>query len=1153
MASAPQETGSDLGIRGGLPLPPIPFAGFVAALLAVFLIAFLSYQSLESRNKTSAQVNASTSVLDRLQEILSTLQDAETGQRGYLLTGEEPYLTPYTSAKATLPGLLEGARTLMTDPHRAQQLDVLQQLAQAKMQELDETIELKSQNSTDKSLQAVRSDRGKVLMDRIRETIAQMRADERVLLLRSQAEWQDAVGVSVLVVWSGSALLLVLITGSAVLTSRDYRARQTQAWLRSGQMRLATKLQGEQRTDTLGENALSFLTDYLNAQVGAVYITQGHNQLQRVATFALDPAAGEELVRTGDGLLGQAAKERRVVHVREVPEDYLPISSATGRSRPRELALVPATTDGVVQAVVELGFFSALRPAQLELLERASELLGVAVRAAKDRTRLEELLAETQRQAAELQAQQEELRVSNEELEQQSNVLRESQARLETQQAELEQTNVQLEEHAQMLARQNDDLDAARGALVEKASELERSNQYKSEFLANMSHELRTPLNSSLILAKLLADNSPGNLNEEQVKFASNIYSAGNDLLELINDILDLSKIEARQIDVRRETVGLRQLVDGLTQMFVPVARQKQVRFDIEVAADCPVELETDSQRLRQILRNLLSNALKFTMEGEVLLSISTPEGTDADWLAFEIQDTGIGIAPEQQEIIFEPFRQADGTTNRRFGGTGLGLSISRELAALLGGRIELDSTPGVGSTFTLFVPRVMPAQSEQKSAMATETQARRLLRPAVRRKPAPAPRSVTRASETDRRPPPVTERLLLIIEDDAEFAATIASLATHLRFESLIASTADEGIELALRHRPMAIVLDIRLPDHTGLAVLDRLKHDPITRHIPVQVVSGFDYSETALQMGAASVLLKPVEHDQLVSALANLERRATDAQRSVLIVEDNSVQRESIEHLLKSEQVRTVAVESAARALEQLRLTSFDCMVLDLALSDASGYELLEKMANDESLSFPPVIVYTGRALTADDEQQLRRYSKSIIIKGARSPERLLDEVTLFLHRVETSLPPEQQRMLRVARSRDSVFEKRRILVVEDDVRNVFAITRVLEPHGAILEVARNGRDAIAALERNRNIDLVLMDIMMPEMDGMEAMRVIRAREEFANLPIIALTAKAMPDDRQRCLDAGANDYIIKPIDVEKLLSLLRIWMPPRKGSGL
>ncbi|MFC4308791.1 response regulator [Steroidobacter flavus] len=938
----------------------------------------------------------------------------------------------------------------------------------------------------------------------------------------------------------------VVIWAFAFQTRMSIVTRQSlrkQDWMRTAESTLSQRVLGELTLTDVGERIASFVSEYLGASVGALYARQDATGAVFIGGYAVPAAHPARVsIAANEGLIGQALKDRKAIHLKDVPGGELEISGALGTIRPKTLIVTPVIADGVAVGALELGFLEAIGRADLELLEVLSEPMGIAIRTARLRSEREELLRATQRQAEELQTQQEELRVSNEELEQQGNMLRESQARLEDQQAELEQSNVQLEEHMQMLAHQNDDLDVARRELLSKAAELERSNQFKSEFLANMSHELRTPLNSSLILAKLLADNPSGNLSEEQVKFARNIYSAGNDLLELINDILDLSKIEARQIDLKRERVGLQALVDNMGQMFRPMANQKRVELELTLANDAPAELETDSQRLRQVLRNLLSNALKFTMQGKVSLKIFTRAGTGD--IAFTVEDTGIGIPPDKQEIIFEPFRQADGTTNRRFGGTGLGLSISRELAAMLGGRIELHSELGVGSTFTLVLPRTLPAQ-EGKSELDA---------------PPPAPISApvrtreSRLVERTAEPAPTISggaRLLLIVEDDETFAQTIATLASGLQFECIIAHTADEGIELALKHRPTAIVLDIRLPDHTGLTVLDRLKHDPATRHIPVQVISGHDYTHIALEMGAANVLRKPVERDQLLGSLTKLASKANDATRAVLIVEDNAMQRDSIEHLLRSEQVQTVAVASAADALEKLRSSTFDCMVLDLALPDASGYELLEKMANDETYSFPPVIVYTGRTLSAEEEQQLRRYSKSIIIKGTRSPERLLDEVTLFLHRVEASLPAEQQRMLRVARSRDSVFEKRRILLVEDDVRNVFAITRVLEPHGAIIEIARNGREALDVLGRNSEMDLVLMDIMMPEMDGFEATRAIRAERRWANLPIIALTAKAMPDDRQKCLQAGANDYITKPIDIEKLLSLLRIWMPVRRGA--
>ncbi|MBL8267588.1 response regulator [Steroidobacter sp.] len=934
------------------------------------------------------------------------------------------------------------------------------------------------------------------------------------------------------VIWAFAFQTRLAITTRASLRKQD--------WIRTAQSTLSQRVLGELSLSDVGERIVTFMSEYLGANVGALYARQDASGAVCIGGYAL-PAEHPARVNiaTHEGLVGQALKDRKTIHLRSIPAGELEITGALGSIRPKTLIVSPVIVDGVSVGALELGFIEAIGRADLELLELLSEPMGMAIRTARMRSEREELLRATQRQAEELQTQQEELRVSNEELEQQSNLLRDSQVRLEAQQAELEQSNVQLEEHMQMLSHQNDNLDSARRELLTKAAELERSNQFKSEFLANMSHELRTPLNSSLILAKLLADNSQGNLSDEQIKFARNIYSAGNDLLELINDILDLSKIEARQIDLKRERIGLPALLDNMAQTFRPISTQKHVTLEMSLAPNAPAEIETDSQRLRQVLRNLLSNALKFTVQGKVTLKVFVR--ADTGDIAFSVEDTGIGISPDKQEIIFEPFRQADGTTNRRFGGTGLGLSISRQLAAMLGGHIELQSQPGVGSTFTLILPTALPAQPEKEERLVASA-------------PVPIRTRQHAAAERTFGSAPTTAdggRVLLIVEDDQSFAQTIATLAAGLQFECVIASTADEGIELALKLRPTAIVLDIRLPDHTGLTVLDRLKHDPATRHIPVQVISGHDYTHVALEMGAANVLMKPVEREQLLNSLTKLAHKAADATRAVLIVEDNAMQRDGVERLLQSEQVKTVAVASAAAALEQLRTATFDCMVLDLALPDASGYELLEQMANNEAYSFPPVIVYTGRSLSADEEQQLRRYSKSIIIKGTRSPERLLDEVTLFLHRVEASLPAEQQRMLRVARSREAVFEKRRILLVEDDVRNVFAITRVLEPHGAILEIARNGREALETLQRNSEIELVLMDIMMPEMDGFEAMRAIRAERRWANLPIIALTAKAMPDDRQKCLQAGANDYITKPIDIEKLLSLLRIWMPVRRGA--
>jgi CheY-like chemotaxis protein len=741
-------------------------------------------------------------------------------------------------------------------------------------------------------------------------------------------------------------------------------------------------------------------------------------------------------------------------------------------------------------------------------------------------------------------------------------VLKESQVRLESQQAELEQTNSQLEEQASILENQRDELQRAQLALTERAAELARSNQYKSEFLANMSHELRTPLNSSLILAKLLADNKPGTLNDEQVKFAQTIFGAGNDLLALINDILDLSKIEAGKVEVQPESLGVASLVETLSRGFEPLARERRLTFTYTVEPGAPERLETDPQRLGQILKNLLSNAFKFTQAGAVSLRVA---GTTDGQITFAVQDSGIGIPPEQQEIIFEAFRQADGSTHRKYGGTGLGLSISRDLARLLGGDVKVQSEAGQGSIFTLQLPLKYsgPVSVDRSSQTGTTATPSRLLQP----EPPPGSGAAllpafdfaSIVAPTELRPPLVEDdrarlagdsRTILIVEDDLRFAAILRDLARELGFLCIATHAGGDALAAAQRFKVHAIILDMNLPDRTGLEILSELKRNPGTRHIPVHVVSVADFSQEALSLGAVGYALKPVKREQLMTAFERLEAKLQQGVRRVLVVEDDLRQRDSIRQLLSSEGVEISDVATATEALERLKQTTFDCLVLDLSLPDLSGYEMLQRMAETDEVSFPPVIVYTGRSLTRDEEQRLRRFSRSIIIKDVRSPERLLDEVTLFLHQVESKLPLERQRMLREARDRESAFEGRRILIVEDDVRNIFALSKVLEPRGAKVEIARNGREALEVLGRSSvaagtNVDLVLMDIMMPEMDGLTAMREIRKRPEWQKLPIIALTAKAMKDDQEKCLQAGANDYIAKPLDVDKLLSLVRVWM--------
>ncbi|HEL3850310.1 TPA: response regulator [Stenotrophomonas maltophilia] len=935
-------------------------------------------------------------------------------------------------------------------------------------------------------------------------------------------------------------LMIALIVSRAIQARRD---AMRALWLQEAENAVAMSLRGDLGPEQIAEAAATSLGAQLEADVGAVYRLEG-GRLQLTGGLAL-PSGMPASLALQEGVAGQVARDECIRHLEGSDDAVLELQTSLGRLPVRERILAPISSDGTVVGIVELGRAraGAQRDLDRELLQRCAETIGMALRASLLRAQLVVLLEESQRQGEELQAQQEELRVANEELEEQSRSLLQSQSHLEEQQAELEQSNVQLEERTHELEAQKQALLVAQSQLVRNSNELAATSRYKSEFLANMSHELRTPLNSSLILAKLLADNKDGTLTEEQVKYARAILSSNNDLLALINDILDLSRIEAGHVELADEVVVTDSVLQRLRETFEPMARQKGLALQIEADALAPSQLVVDSQRLQQILKNLLANAVKFTEHGKVSLHV---RAAGQGRIRFEVCDSGIGIAREQLQVIFEAFRQADGSTRRRYGGTGLGLSISRDLAERMGGSIQVDSEPGRGSCFILELPlQGAPASNAADIAAAPVASPVAAAVPAMQ-VPARAPVAPTTtvpsvADDRGRRQHP--GRLILAVEDDATFAEALVALAHELDFDCVVAGTAEEALALAGELRPNGILLDIGLPDVSGLSVLERLKRNPDTRHIPVHVVSATDRSQVARELGAIGFAIKPTTRERLVSAIEQLEQTSQRDVRRLLIVEDDSELRRNLELLLGRDQLQIVAVGTLAGALEQLSTVTFDCMVMDLSLPDGSGYDLLEHMAGNDDVGFPPVIVYTGRALGREEEQRLRRYSKSIIIKGARSPERLLDEVTLFLHSVEASLPTDQQRLLREARRRDTVLDGRTVLLAEDDVRNIFALSSVLEPLGVTLEIARNGQEAVDRLAE-REVDLVLMDIMMPEKDGLAAMREIRAQRHLQDLPIIALTAKAMPDDRERCLQAGANDYIAKPIDVDKLVSLCRVW---------
>ena len=1119
----------------------------LAAVIAFFVVSgFIAYLNIKTIKQDNQKVVHSQETITAVDGLLSSAQDAETGQRGFLLTGNETYLEPYRAALAMIASRIDTITQLTSDnPNQQARIKVLHGFLDDKFAELKETIDLRRTKGVDAALAVVVTDRGKAAMDAVRTQLGAMQDEELALREKRLQEMATAYSTALTSGLLSGVVGIVLALLLGILVRNASRARRREAWLQAGQLELASAMLGDPETERLGENILDFLARFLDAQAGALFMQMG-NDYRRIGAYGV--VEGEKIVERfspREGLLGQAVVEAKTVILSDVPDGYLVIGSALGQSKPKHLIISPAIADGDVNAIVELGFLRPVGGDVVALLEQASSTIGAALRSAKYRAELRNLLEETQRQSEVLQVQGEELRVSNEELEEQSRALKESQHRLEQQQVELEQTNSQLEEQAQQLERQRDDLARANVDVEHKAREVEQASRYKSDFLANMSHELRTPLNSSLILAKLLADNPGENLTEEQVKYARTIQSSGNDLLTLINDILDLSKIEAGHVDVRPEAVSVERLVNDLVSLFKPIADQKGLTLEAVVSPDCPGVIGTDRQRFEQILKNLLSNAFKFTDAGGVALRVQSLE---ADKIAFSVSDTGIGISEEQQQRVFEAFRQADSTISRKYGGTGLGLSISLELSRLLGGSLYLDSSLGAGSTFTVVIP-------EQYASEAVLPRRSSLRTAALPRMPT-VPTSIVKKSapmalvDDDRGNLAGQKKVLLVVEDDESFAKIVRDLAHEMDFKCLVATGAADALTLAQRYLPNAVVLDVGLPDQSGLSVLDLLKRDVRTRHIPIHVVSASDHAHAALSLGAIGYLLKPVKREQLADVLSKLEARLSQSIRHVLIVEDDAVQREAIRKLLTSADVETVGAGTAAECLSCLKEHTFDCMVLDLSLPDASGFSLLEKLSEEGSYAFPPVIVYTGRDLSADEEQRLRRYSSSIIIKGAKSPERLLDEVSLFLHRVVSDLPAEQQRMIQKSRNRDSILEGRRILVVEDDVRNVYALVNILEPHGSSVVIARNGQEALDVLNdseqgANPKIDLVLMDVMMPVMDGLAATREIRKDPRWKKLPIITLTAKAMPDDQEICLQAGANDYMAKPLDVDRLLSLVRVWL--------
>ncbi|HEV2016742.1 MAG TPA: response regulator [Gemmatimonadaceae bacterium] len=977
-----------------------------------------------------------------------------------------------------------------------------------------------------------------------------------------------------------------------------------QDWLKTNLAKFSNMMQGQKDLEAVSKLIMSELTPLVSAHHGTFYIMEDDNNtpvLKLIASYAYKERkhVGNRF-HLGEGLVGQAALEKKPILLTNVPDDYIRITSGLGEAPPRNILVLPVLFEGEVKAVIELASFLPFSQIHQLFLDQLAESVGVVINMIAANMRTAELLEqsqsltlELQTQSEELRTQQEELKKSNSELEAQATTLRTSEELLKDQQEELQQVNEELEEKASLLAEQNrkvesknEEVEAARLSLEEKAEQLALSSKYKSEFVANMSHELRTPLNSLLILARLLSENKAGNLTPKQVEFAQTILTSGSDLLNLINDVLDLSKVEAGKMDVNPTDVRLTEVKEFVERSFTALAEQKGLEFRVDMNTDLPQAISTDGGRLQQVLKNLLSNAFKFTQDGDVTLTIRRAEKgrrfqnptleAASEVIAFAVADTGVGIPRDKQKLIFEAFQQADGTTTRKYGGTGLGLSISREIARLLGGEIRVESAEGQGSTFTLFLPaRYIPRQDgpdrdtidtssyvssgrqRPMSAQSAPTQAppRRPGPRDQRRKPSgnalqdrPERRAIPQTViADDREHIEEGDRTVLVIENDQNFAKVLLDMARDKGYKGVVELDGEAGLKAAREIRPDAITLDIEMPGMDGLEVLDRLKRDPETRHVPVHIISGMEEKREGLKAGAIAFLAKPVSKEALDAAFARISSFIDTVPKNLLVVEDNEAQRQSIVELIAHDDVEITAVASAEEARNKLQEKHFDCMVLDLGLTNGgmSGFDLLERVKSDPQNHDLPIIIYTGRDLSPQDETKIKKYAETIIVKDVKSPERLLDETALFLHRIEARLPEQKRKMLEHLHDADSVVAGKNVLVVDDDVRNIFSLTSMLEDHGMFVRFAENGKQAIEQLRKDPNVDVVLMDVMMPEMDGYETTKAIRAMDQFKALPIIALTAKAMKGDREKCIAAGASDYITKPVDTDQLLSLLRVWL--------
>lgn len=1186
--------------------------------ISIFILLVSSYASFYSNSQlieSSAAVNHTNSVLLTVDSMLSTVKDAQAGQRGYLISNDAQFLVPYTGAKEKTIAIVDRL-AFHTADNPAQQENIAdlrpmidkRYTQMQKVLDIAASMEIGDRTELDKTT-AGELTNGRVIMEELHE-ISQRIKDEENRLLSERLEKQELYSKYTPIFVLVAALISILLSVIAYMRIRsdldarirkqeeerrvyeetkyrinaiesvtrklatgDYAARsaddaadelgrisealnnmavalesnfnelEKRNWLQSGSVALANATRGERISQVVCNKIAGSIATYLKAPATTVYAVDGDLNLRLKGAYAADNAP--RAILSGHGLTGQAVLNKEMIIASELPPNYLNISSALGSTAPASVVVVPLMFANIPIAVLEVALLHVPTALEIEFLEKNAETLAITINSANSYEHLQELLEETQAQSEELQSQHNELENINSELETQTEKLQASEEELRVQQEELQEANAELEERSRLLEEKNQQIVEKNIEVQKKAEELALSTKYKSEFLANMSHELRTPLNSILLLSRLLKENSDKTLSAEQVEYAQVIQSSGHGLLSLIDEILDLSKIEAGKMELEYEHVATGEISRDMSGLFEPIAKEKNLDFNVNISGTAPQMIETDKMRLSQILKNLLSNALKFTKDGSVTLDINNNE-LKKGYINFSVTDTGIGIAKEKQAAIFEAFQQEDGSTRRRFGGTGLGLSISKELTKLLGGEILLDSEPGMGSTFTITIPvsekqkntdevkkeptpqPVAPEVKKQEQALTSEFISTEI------------PENIP----DDRGSVSAGDKSILIVEDDIHFAKALMEYTRKKGYKCIATVRGDEGLQLAKQYMPVGILLDLQLPVKSGWQVMEELKGDAQTRHIPVHMMSSHSVKKESMMKGAINFIDKPVALEQMQEIFNKLEHVLNRTGKKVLIVEENPKHAKALAYFLESFNITSEiknTVEDSVNALVQ----EVDCVILDMGIPDQKSYDTLEQVKMTPGLENLPIIIFTGKSLSMNEEQRIKQYADSIIVKTAHSYQRIIDEVQLFLHIVEENKTKKDSSPNKKLGAMNEVLKQKTVLVVDDDVRNIFSLTKALENQNMNVLTAMDGREALQKLNDNIHIDVVLLDMMMPEMDGYETAKNIRSRRQWKNLPIIAVTAKAMSGDREKCIQAGASDYITKPVDVDQLLSLLRVWL--------